>query len=224
MLDARKAQRTKPSDGTRNEMKTDRRAIVATAVLLLAALMSKAEVKVLIDHNSPGNPQFSFVTVPGPVQHDAADRAHARFSVVAGESDPNGGRVRALNDGSLPESQDDPANNFFFVAGGDGGRLRVDLRGVIEVKQVNTYSWHADNRAPQVYNLYAADGATPGFNDEPARGTEPAACGWTLLARVDTRAKFGNAGGQYGVSISDDSGALGKYQYFLFDVFKTEDN
>ena len=26
------------------------------------------------------------------------------------------------------------------------------------------------------------------------------------------------------MSVSDDSGALGRYQYLLFDVFKTEDN
>lgn len=56
--------------------------------------------------------------------------------------------------------------------------------------------WHSDTRGPQVYRLYAAD--------------------------VDTRPKEGEGGGQYGVSISDSGGVLGKYRYLLFDVSRTE--
>jgi hypothetical protein len=205
-------------------MMTTRKVIIGTSLFLMAGLMARAEVKVLIDHNSDGDPQFKFKHVPGPVKHDAADRAKAKFTVVTGESDPNSSSLRALNDGRLPEEDDDPGNNFFFAAGSDGGRLKLDLRGIIDVKQVNTYSWHSGARAPQVYNLYAADGTAAGFNAEPKSGTDPASCGWKLLAKVDTRVKFSDAGGQYGVSISDDSGALGQYQYFLFDVFKTEDS
>jgi hypothetical protein len=200
-------------------------AIIGTALLLLAGPMARAEVKVLMDHNSDGDLQFKFKSVPGPVKHDAADRANAEFTIVDGENDPHGNsNLEALNDGRLPEEEDDPRNNFFFAAGSEGGRLKVHLRGVIAVKQVNTYSWHTDTRAPQVYNLYAADGTAADFDAAPKRGTDPEKCGWKLLAKVDTRLKFGDAGGQYGVSISDDSGSLGKYQYFLFDVFKTEDS
>jgi hypothetical protein len=205
-------------------MKTRRKVLLATALTLLAALMAGAEVQVLIDHNTEGSPQFKFNTVPGPVKHDAADRANARFTIVDGQRDPNGGNLSALNDGRLPEDDDDPANNFFFAAGTDDGRLKLDLRNVIDINHVNTYSWHAGRRGPQVYDLYAADGTATGFIAEPKRGTDPATCGWKLLAKVDTRTKFGGAGGQYGVSISDSSGALGKYRYLLFDVFKTEDH
>jgi len=201
---------------------TNRKVLFAAVLFLLAGLMARAEVKVLIDHNNEGDPRFKFKNAPGPVKHDAADRAKASFTVVDGESDPNGSNLRALNDGRLPEEPDDPGNNFFFAAGSQGGRLKLDLRSVIDIQQVNTYSWHTGDRAPQVYHLYAADGAAAGFNAEPKRGTDPATCGWKLLAKVDTREKSGQAGGQYGVSISDDSGSLGKYQYFLFDVFKTE--
>ena len=190
----------------------------------MAALMAQAEVKVLIDHNSEGDPEFVFKHAPQPVKHDAADRAYAEFTIMDGESDPNGSNLRALNDGRLPEEDDDPGNNFFFAAGSEGGRLKVRLRSVIEVKQVNTYSWHSGTRALQVYNLYGADGAAADFNAAPKRATDPEKCGWKLLAKVDTRKKFAEAGGQYAVSISDDSGSLGKYQYFLFDVFKTEDS
>jgi len=202
-------------------MKT--RIIVGTALFLLAGLMARAEVKVLIDHNSEGDPRFEFNAAPRPVKHDAAERAKAKFTIVDGESDRNGSNLKALNDGRLPEGDDDPGNNFFFAAGGEGGRLKLDLGRVTDVKQVNTYSWHTDTRAPQVYDLYGADGSAADFNAAPKRGTDPEKCGWKLLAKVDTRAKFGDAGGQYAVSISDDSGSLGKYQYFLFDVFKTKD-
>lgn len=52
--------------------------------------------------------------------------------------------------------------------------------------------------------------------------TDPAKCGWKLLATVDTRPKDGKPGGQYGVSITGSSGALGKFRYLLFDVVPTE--
>jgi hypothetical protein len=203
---------------------TNRGIAIRAAFFLWAGLATQAEVRILVDHNSDGDPQFKFQNAPGPVKHDAADRANAKFTIVEGESDPNGSNPGAVNDGRLPEEADDPGHNFFFAAGSDGGRLQLDLRSAIDVKQVNTYSWHTDARAPQVYNLYASDSTTGGFNAEPKRGTDPTSCGWKLLAKVDTRTKFGAAGGQYAVSISDESGSLGKYRYFLFDVFKTEDN
>jgi len=205
-------------------MKTNRGIIAGTALFLLTGLMGQAEIKVLIDHNSEGDPQFKFKNAPQPVKHDAADEANAKFTIVDGENDPHGNsNLGALNDGKLPEEEDDPRHNFFFAAGSEGGRLKVRLRSLIDVKQVNTYSWHPRRRALQVYNLYAADGTAADFNAAPKRGTDPEKCGWKLLAKVDTRAKFGDEGGQYAVSISDDSGSLGKYQYFLFDIFKTED-
>jgi len=205
-------------------MKIHRGIILGTALSLLTHLAAQAEVRILIDHNADGDNGFKFESVPGPVKNDAADRAKAKFTVIDGESDPNGSDLRALNDGRMPEESDDPGHNFFFAAGTEGGRLQLDLRSVIDVKQVNTYSWHTDERAPQVFDLYASDGTAASFNAAPKKGTDPASCGWKLLAKVDTRKKFGNAGGQYGVSISDDSGALGKFRYFLLDVFKTEDN
>jgi hypothetical protein len=197
--------------------------IITSALFLLAPLLARAEVKVLIDHNDDGDPQFKFQHAPQPVKHDAADQAYAEFSIVDGASDPNGSNLGALNDGRLPAEEDDPAHNFFFAAGSEGGRLQVHLHNVVNIKQVNTYSWHPRERALQVYNLYAADGAAAHFNPKPARGTDPEQCGWKLLAKVDTRQNFGHAGGQYAVSISDDSGSLGKFQYFLFDVFQTDD-
>ncbi|MCH1927872.1 hypothetical protein L6232_24050, partial [Shewanella sp. C31] len=88
--------------------------------------------------------------------------------------------------------EDQPAANFFF--GGDGGRIGVDLGDVIYVKSVDRYSWHSENRGPQVYKLYAADGKSEGFNATPKKGTDPKSVVWTLLAEVDTRPRSGNGG------------------------------
>jgi hypothetical protein len=94
---------------------------------------------------------------------------------------------------------------------------------VLEVTQVNTYSWHPDSRGPQVYNLYASDGTSPDFNARPGKGLDPEKEAWKLLAKVDTRPKEGDPGGQYGVSISDSDGIVGRYRYLLFDMRRTED-
>jgi hypothetical protein len=49
-----------------------------------------------------------------------------------------------------------------------------------------------------------------------------AACGWREIAFADTRPKTDDGGGQYGVSITDSSGSIGRYRYLLFDIFETE--
>jgi len=143
--------------------------------------------------------------------------------LVEGELDGNGADLTALNDGALPTEEDQPEKNLFFNAGTGGGRVRFDLGSAIEISQVNTYSWHPDTRGPQVYKLWASDGLSARFNSAPKGKIDPLSCGWRLLAVVDTRAKQGEAeGGQYGVSISDAGGLLGKYRYLLFDLYVAE--
>lgn len=189
-------------------------------LFMLVGLMARAEVKVTFEHNRQATAAFSFKTIPAPLKNDLA--AQGNFAIVDGERDPNGDNPRALNDGRLPEEEDQPARNFFFKAGDDGGRLRLDLGSVVEVRQLNSYSWHPSDRAPQVYRHYGADGAGESFNPSPKRGTPPDQCGWRLIATVDTRPQVGEPGGQYGVSVFDSAGALGKYRYFLFDISRTE--
>ncbi len=167
-------------------------------------------------------PEFKFKNVPALSQTDAATKA--KFTLVEGRRDANGGDLGQLHDGKLPTEEDQPAENFFFNAGTDGGRLLVDLGSVTAIKQVNTYSWHPATRGPQVYTLYASEGNAGGFDPQPKRGTDPQKCGWKQIAQVDTRPKDGPEGGQYGVSISDSAGPIGKYRYLLFDIFRTEDS
>ena len=190
--------------------------------MLLWVSFSRAEVKVVVDRNQgdDATPAFKFEHVPPPAKNDAASKA--KFTIVDGSRDTNGGDVDVLNDGKLPENTDDPPNNFFFDTDTEKGRLAVDLGSAIEIKQVNTYSWHANTRGPQVYKLYGSDGADKEFDAAPKNGTDPAKCGWKMITSVDTRPKEGEAGGQYGVCISDSDRPIGKYRYLLFETSKTE--
>ena len=192
------------------------RLAVATAVLATAA---RAGVSVNTDRNAMGA-GFSFKNVPLPANNDAATLA--RFRLVDGMGDGNAGSLDALHDGRVPSGEDQPSKNFFFQSGSDGGRLLVDLGRTISVERICSYSWHTGDRAPQVYSVYAADGCAAEFKLEPKRGADPATCGWKALARVDTRPAKEDWGGQYGVSIAADSGALGSFRYVLFEIFRTE--
>jgi len=196
----------------------------AVLMLLSVAPSAAAKVKVTIDHNAPADAtaSFKFKHVPSPAKDDAG--ATAKLAIVVGEGDRNGGELKALTDGILPADEDDPHSNFFFKAGSSGGRFRMDLGKVIDIAQVNSYSWHSDSRAPQIYNLYGSDGTDADFNPSPDAKTHPASCGWKLIATVDTTVQYGDDGGRYGVSIADASGpsSLGKFRYLLFDAIETE--
>ena len=204
-------------------MKTFALLVLATSTFLLSGRAALAEASVTMEHNDSehASAAFKFKTVPAPSATDAATKA--RFAIVDGTRDENGGDLDKLHDGKTPTEADQPAENFFFDAGTAGGRLLVDLGSAVEIAQVNTYSWHPSDRGPQVYKLYAADGKADGFNERPKRGTDPASCGWKLIANVDTRPKSGETGGQYGVSIADPAGKLGGFQYLLFVISRTED-
>jgi hypothetical protein len=192
------------------------------AVLASFPPISASQVKIAIGHNTgrDASSEFKFKNVPAPVKDNAA--AGAKLKLVVGIADPGSAGLKALTDGVLPENNDDPSSNFFFGAGSDGGRFLLDLGASIEIIQVNTYSWHTNTRGPQVYNLFASDGTDPRFNPAPDSHTDPATCGWKLIATVDTHPKHGESGGQYGVSITDASGLVGEFRYLLFDSIPTE--
>jgi hypothetical protein len=177
-------------------------------------------VQIAVGHTvGDATPGFTFTNVPAPAKNDVA--SSAKVFVVAGERDGNGGDPAVLRDGRLPAGEDEPESNFFFDAGTDGGRIAMDLGRAVDIQQVNTYSWHPSSRGPQVYTLYAGNGGE-NFNPHPPRDVDPATCGWQRIARVDTRPKGGEGGGQYGVSITDSDGTLGTFQHLLFDISRTE--
>lgn len=195
--------------------------ILSVLILLLCSAIAMAEIQVTAERrdNQTATPDFKFAKIASPSRTDAA--TSARFTIVDGRLDPNGAGVDTLYDGRGPTNEDEPTENLFFAAGRDGGRILVDLGGPVAIRTVNTYSWHRSTRGPQVYELFAADGKADGFDPQPKRRVDPAQCGWTRLATVDTRRGEGG-GGQYGVSISDSKGMIGTYRYLLFDVKRTE--
>ncbi|MDX6306533.1 MAG: hypothetical protein QOI77_3502 [Blastocatellia bacterium] len=185
-------------------------------------IAAHAQVKVTFDHNpnAAATRAFKFKNVPSPAKDDAATKA--KLLLVEGEADANGADLNALTDGALPTEEDQPAANFFWNAGTGGGRFQMDLGNMIEIAQVNTYSWHPNTRGPQVYRLWASDGAAANFTPAPKTKVDLAATGWKLITVVDTRSKEGDDGGQFGVSITDAQGSLGKFRYLLFDCYVTE--
>jgi hypothetical protein len=185
-------------------------------------LLQGSAAQVVFDRNTglDATPAFRFKSVLPPAKDDAA--THASLALVVGARDPNSAQLRVLTDGLVPANEDQPRANFFFRDGSHGGRIRLDLGSVIEISQVNTYSWHSNTRAPQFYNLYASDGSAPDFNSAPDEKTHPADVGWILIATVYTIPREGAMGGQFGVRISAPGGSLGKFRYLLFDCIPTE--
>ena len=198
------------------------RFVFAIVALLTLTPTAQAQVKVTVDHNPnvSATSAFKFKNVPSPAKDDVA--AKAKLLLIEGQADGNGADLSALNDGALPTEEDQPAANFFWNAGTGGGRFQMDLGSVIDIAQVNTYSWHPNTRGPQVYRLWASDGADPSFTPAPKTNIDLAKSGWKLITVVDTRSKEGDDGGQFGVSITDARGSLGKFRYLLFDCYVTE--
>jgi hypothetical protein len=186
--------------------------------MTMLAVAAHADVTVVVDRNMGDNatPAFKFEHVPPPSRDDAA--TGAKVELIAGRIDANSPGLAAINDGRAPGDWDEPASNLFFAPGTWGGRVRIDLGAVTSIAQINSYSWHPDSRAPQLYKVYGSDGSEPNLNLSPESRIDPAKAGWKLIAFVDTRPAEGESGGQYGVSIRD----VGRYRYLLFDVFETE--
>jgi hypothetical protein len=189
------------------------------AVAILFACAANAEVTITVDRSTAMS-VFHFAHVLSPSKDDAA--TNAKVELIAGTIDRNSAGLPALTDGRVPGTEDEPEANLFFRGDSWGGRFRIDLGAATDIAAVNSYSWHPDTRAPQVYRVYGSDGTDPHFNPMPGVKADLITCGWREIAFVDTRTKEGNAGGQYGVSITDTNGSLGRYRYLLFDIFETE--
>jgi hypothetical protein len=197
-----------------------RRGVCLWIAMLLWPAAALAEATVVVGRSQGGSPAFKLDNVPPPARNDAA--ARAKFTLADGSRDQNGGDVAVLNDGLVPAGEDQPRANFFFAAGADGGRVAIDLGAAVDVKQVNTYSWHGGTRGPQVYVLYGSDGSSGNFDAAPKRDKDPEKAGWNRVASVDTRPKDGEPRGQYAVSVADPAGNLGKFRYLLLDVSPAE--
>jgi hypothetical protein len=186
----------------------------------IASFGAEVETRVNIVPLESASVEFKFPEVPSPSASDAATAAV--ISIVGGREDSNSGGVAALNDGALPEQDDQPQRNFFFGPSSLGGRLLIALQEPTDVQQINTYSWHPDVRAPQVYRLYGDGGDSQ--LAVPRRRRTLADSGWVLLAKVDTRSKDAKPGGQVGVSLTGKEGAsLGRHGRLLLEIQGTDE-
>ncbi|MCL2103899.1 MAG: basic secretory family protein [Kiritimatiellaeota bacterium] len=189
--------------------------LIASCCCVAASAFAEPRVNMV---SSPAANNFGFSPLPRPVDND--DATGASLSLVEGTRDGNGASLDVLTDGRIPKSDDDPRSCFFFAPNTDGGRVLMDLGSPRRITQVNTYSWHNSERSPQVYDLYASDGTAAKFETNPKRPQDPQACGWRLIARVDTRTK-NTSNGQQIVSVTDTRGELGNFRYLLFDIRRT---
>jgi hypothetical protein len=162
-----------------------------------------------------------FKRIPPPSADDAA--THAKITVVDGRLHGQSGGPQVLVDGNLPSTNDSPSQNFFFIAKSIEGRFMMDFERAINIKQINSYTWHAHERSPQVFRLYGADGLATNFNAAPKFGIDPAKVGWTLLADINTNPAPWPRG-ITGISLhqKDQAKSIGTFRYLLFLAFPTE--
>src|SRR5262245_8695133 len=88
--------------------------LLSAVLLFAAALLGRAEIKTTDNHNESATSAFKFKDVPSPSKTDAAK--DAKFTIVDGERDENGGDLDKLNNGKTPTEEDQPEENFFFNA------------------------------------------------------------------------------------------------------------
>jgi hypothetical protein len=159
-----------------------------------------------------------FKRIPAPSGDDAA--TGAKISVVDGRLHGLSGKSSVLNDGRMPQTNDSPGENFFFIAKSIEGRFIFDFERIISVGRINSYTWHGHDRSPQVFRVYGSDGTAANFNVSPKFGVDPLRVGWTLIADVNTHPAPWPRG-VTGISIhkTDPAGNLGQFRYLLFLAF-----
>ena len=131
--------------------------VIPTLLFLLGLAMPatiRADEVRVTTASCPVDAAFHLLPLSPAAVRDAGSAAV--WTLVDGAADPNSPGLAVLHDDRLPTNADEPGANFFFKE--DGGRLVVDLGAVIPLVEINTYSWHTGERAPQVYNLYGATG------------------------------------------------------------------
>ncbi|AMV33573.1 basic secretory protein [Pirellula sp. SH-Sr6A] len=195
--------------------------VFSTCIAMILAPSLAAQVRVDAEQSNESQ-FFEFERIQRPAVNDLGMKA--KWAVVRGRLDGNSIGTPALGDGKIPQTEDSPRENCFFAAGSGGGCLAADLGATQDIAEVVTYSWHPSSRAPQRFTLYAATGEHEGFVwDRLDNDRSPEQQGWKRIADVDTRTRRG-AGGQHASRVTDESGSLGTYRYWLVEVQPTAAN
>jgi hypothetical protein len=185
--------------------------IKATFTLSLLTSTLFAEIKTTTEQQVFGS-GFAFENIPAPATNDFGTKA--KWQIISGKTDQNGGGIAALHDGKVPSGDDEPRKNFFFTAGSDGGLVHVDLKKAVDLKRITTYSRHFQNRGPQVYDLYASRSAKPPRNAADLKTKD-----WIKLASIDTRNANRSMGGRHAACLT---GKIGRFHQLVFDLKPTE--
>ena len=142
-------------------------------------------------------------------RNDYGNRKKGVSISFTGKIDPQSGakenKLPRLNDGNGAQHDTDRGRAVNF--GKEGGVIYYDLGKSVDVKMIETFSWHRDKYAAQEYAVY-------GTNDKSM--AQPDNKSWVQIASVST-ADLGS-GGVHGVTIKCDGGNLGKYRYLMFKV------
>jgi hypothetical protein len=143
-------------------------------------------------------------------------RVHGREKPVNGDSAETLA-LPLLCDGDVAANDDDTRRCVWFDArkkgdrDGDDGRFFVDLKKVVDVHRINTFSWHRAERCAQQYDLFGSDA-----DEAPdASAADPSAVGWKKIAAVDTTSL--EEGKKHAAGIAKSDG-LGRFRYLLFHV------
>jgi hypothetical protein len=175
-----------------------------------------------IPNQPTDSPQaLPFQKIPPPSADDVA--TSAKVLVVDGRLHGQSGGPKVLVDGKLPRTNDTPPENMFFIAKSIEGRFLLDLTRPVNIKQINSYTWHAHERSTQIFRLYGADGQAANFDPSPKFGIDPAKAGWTMIADVNTNPAPWPRGIS-GISMHQKDAAkpLGSFRYLLFLAFPTQ--
>lgn len=188
------------------------------------------------------SPAFVFPTIEPPSAEDFADAAQGRAIIrrVRGQLYENlrkrvaSAPPEILLDGKGQSEADSPSESLYFTDG-DTGAVVIDLGVAVSLSKVNVFSWHLcrnpgfpqdlreahRERAAQNYVLYGFVG-----DEAPDVGDDPAAAGWTLIARVKSDEYFGLTGisrpAQQASSIASARGSIGRFRHLLFVVQPTK--
>ncbi|MEI6235399.1 MAG: HEAT repeat domain-containing protein [Planctomycetota bacterium] len=171
------------------------------------------DIKIVTDRTTG---DWNKLKMGAPSNSDFADKASAKnvvFSAVKGFAPPNAlagakdGLLPRLNDGAAAENADDTERNTWLD--GNGSRILCDLQKTLDIGAINTFSWHAKNRAHQHINLWGSN------NEKADAAAKDLKKEWTLIAAIDTT-KLGE-GGKHGSAVYNAGGSIGKFRYLLWE-------
>ncbi len=173
------------------------------------------QVAVVVDRTTGDWSSLAMGTALSSDALDSARNPKASVAFVDGFAPPHPksgaaeGLLPRMNDGALPQNDDEPERVSFFD--GATGRLLIDLGEARVIHRINTYSWHKSDRAPQKFRCFGArsDAADPGSKELPSAD-------WMLIAEVDSFAL--GEGGKHGSCIFNPGGSVGSYRRLLLEL------